>query len=59
LLATLYGALVANLIAMPIAVRLRRRARAEAEERSRLVAPLAALAEKGRPRSAANSAIAA
>jgi chemotaxis protein MotA len=59
LLATLYGALIANLIAMPIAVRLRRRARAEAEERSRLVAPLAALAEKGRPRSAANSAIAA
>ena len=48
LLATLYGALVANLIAMPIAVRLRRRARAEAEERTRLVAPLAALAEKGR-----------
>jgi chemotaxis protein MotA len=48
LLATLYGALVANLIAMPIAVRLRRRARAEAEERTRLVAPLATLAEKGR-----------
>ena len=48
LLATLYGALVANLIARPIAVRLRRRARAEAEERTRLVAPLAALAEKGR-----------
>ena len=48
LLATLYGALVANLIAMPIAVRLRRRARAEAEERTRLVTPLAALAEKGR-----------
>jgi chemotaxis protein MotA len=50
LLATLYGALIANLIAMPIAVRLRRRARAEAEERARLVAPLAALAEQGRPR---------
>jgi chemotaxis protein MotA len=48
LLATLYGALVANLIAMPVAVRLSRRARAEAEERTRLVAPLAALAEKGR-----------
>ena len=48
LLATLYGALIANLIAQPIAVRLRRRARAEAEERTRLVAPLAALAEKGR-----------
>ncbi|MBN8808001.1 MAG: MotA/TolQ/ExbB proton channel family protein [Sphingomonas sp.] len=50
LLATLYGALIANLIAMPIAVRLRRRARIEAEERARLVAPLAALAEQGRPR---------
>ena len=50
LLATLYGALIANLVAMPIAVRLRRRARAEAEERTRLVAPLAALAEKGRVR---------
>ncbi|MES2095204.1 MAG: MotA/TolQ/ExbB proton channel family protein [Pseudomonadota bacterium] len=59
LLATLYGALIANLIAMPIAVRLRRRARAEAEERSRLVAPLAALAAKSRPRSASNPAIAA
>ena len=48
LLATLYGALIANLVAMPVAVRLRRRARAEAEERTRLAAPLAALAEKGR-----------
>jgi chemotaxis protein MotA len=53
LLATLYGALIANLIAMPIAVRLRRRARSEAEERTRLVAPLAALAEYGQPRAAA------
>jgi len=50
LLATLYGALIANLIAMPVAVRLRRRARAEAEERTRLVAPLAGLAEKERVR---------
>jgi chemotaxis protein MotA len=50
LLATLYGALIANLIAMPIAVRLRRRARAEADERLRLVAPLIALAERERPR---------
>jgi chemotaxis protein MotA len=50
LLATLYGALIANLIAMPVAVRLRRRARAEAEERMRLVAPLAGLAEKERVR---------
>ena len=59
LLATLYGALIANLIAMPIAVRLRRRARAEAEERSRLVAPLAALAEYGQPRAASLSVVAA
>ena len=59
LLATLYGALIANLIAMPIAIRLRRRARAEAEERLRLVAPLVALAAKGRPPVAANAAIAA
>jgi chemotaxis protein MotA len=59
LLATLYGALIANLVAMPIAVRLRRRARAEAEERSRLVAPLAALAEYGQPRATAISAVAA
>jgi chemotaxis protein MotA len=58
LLATLYGALIANLIAMPIAVRLRRRARAEAEERSRLVAPLAALADYERPRGTMVSAAA-
>lgn len=51
LLATLYGALIANLVAMPIAVRLRRRARTEAAERERLVAPLAALAGEGRSRS--------
>ena len=44
LLATLYGALFANLIAMPIAGRLRRLARAEAFERARIEAPLAALA---------------
>ncbi len=50
LLATLYGALIANLIAMPIAVRLRRRARAEADQRLRLIAPLVALAERERPR---------
>ena len=59
LLATLYGALIANLIAMPIAVRLRHRARAEAEERSRLVAPLAALAEYGQSRGTTVPAIAA
>ena len=50
LLATLYGAAIANLIAMPIAVRLRRRAREEAVERARLEAPLIALAERERPR---------
>lgn len=59
LLATLYGALIANLIGMPIAVRLRRRARAEAEERSRLVAPLAALADYGQPRAASLTVVAA
>lgn len=59
LLATLYGALIANLVAMPIAVRLRRRARAEAEERSLLVAPLAALADYGQSRSSAMAAVAA
>lgn len=49
-LATLYGALAANLIAMPIAARLKRLARAELVERARLVQPLAALAERERPR---------
>lgn len=44
LLATLYGALLANLVATPIAVRLRRLARREDEERARLEMPLAALA---------------
>jgi chemotaxis protein MotA len=50
LLATLYGALIANLIASPIATRLRAAARAEAFERARIVAPLAALAEREVPR---------
>ena len=50
LLATLYGALLANLVAMPIANRLRASARAEAFERQRIEAPLAALAERERPR---------
>jgi chemotaxis protein MotA len=50
LLATLYGALVANLIAMPIAARLRAAARVEATERQRLVAPLIALAVREAPR---------
>lgn len=50
LLATLYGALIANLIAMPVAARLRAAARCEAFERARLVAPLAALAVREMPR---------
>ena len=50
LLATLYGALIANLIAAPIANRLRTNARAEAFERARIVAPLVALAEREVPR---------
>ncbi|MFA5967711.1 MAG: MotA/TolQ/ExbB proton channel family protein [Sphingomonas sp.] len=50
LLATLYGALLGNLLAMPIAVRLRRLARAEAVERQRLDAPLIAIAVREAPR---------
>jgi len=50
LLATLYGALIANLIAAPITNRLRTNARAEAFERARIVAPLVALAEREVPR---------
>ena len=49
LLATLYGALLANLILMPIAARLRGTARSEASERTRLDAPLLALAEREIP----------
>ena len=52
LLATLYGALLANLVAMPVAARLRRHAREEAVERLRLEAPLVALAAREQPRSA-------
>lgn len=44
LLTTLYGAIVASLIGGPIAARLRRQARGEAQERMRLIEPLAALA---------------
>lgn len=44
LLTTLYGAVVACLIATPVASRLKRQARHEAQERTRLAAPLAALA---------------
>ncbi|AJP74668.1 motility protein A [Sphingomonas hengshuiensis] len=44
LLATLYGALLASLVALPVAARLRRSARIEAQERARIDPPLIALA---------------
>jgi chemotaxis protein MotA len=44
LLTTLYGAILACLIATPLASRLKRHARHEAQERARLAAPLAELA---------------
>lgn len=50
LLSTLYGAVIASLIAMPVAARLRRAARDEAFERLRLDAPLRALAMREAPR---------
>lgn len=50
LLATLYGALIGNLVALPIATRLRAAARVEAFERQRLEAPLVALAAREQPR---------
>lgn len=50
LLATLYGALIASLIAMPVAARLRRKAREEAFERTRIEAPLLAMAAREQPR---------
>lgn len=50
LLATLYGALLANLVLLPIAARLRAAGRVEAFERARLDAPLAALAAREAPR---------
>lgn len=50
LLATLYGALLGNLVLNPIAHRLRVAARAEAFERARLAAPLADLARREQPR---------
>lgn len=55
-LATLYGALVGNLICLPVAARLRRLARAECIERGRLVEPLAALAAREAPRMTAVAA---
>jgi chemotaxis protein MotA len=50
LLATLYGALLANLVFMPIANRLRAQGRSEAFERARIEAPLVALAAREAPR---------
>jgi chemotaxis protein MotA len=50
LLATLYGALLANLVFMPIANRLRAQGRNEAFERARIEAPLVALAAREAPR---------
>ncbi|WP_010161466.1 motility protein A [Sphingomonas sp. PAMC 26617] len=50
LLATLYGALLANLVLAPIAARLRRIARDEAVDRLRLEPPLIALATREQPR---------
>lgn len=50
LLATLYGALIANLVALPVVARLKRLARVEANERLRLAAPLARLATLERAR---------
>lgn len=50
LLATLYGALLANLVFAPVAARLRRVARDAALERQRLDAPLLALATREQPR---------
>jgi chemotaxis protein MotA len=44
LLTTLYGAVIAALVATPVAARLRRLARHEVLERARLAEPLAALA---------------
>ncbi|WP_299645968.1 MotA/TolQ/ExbB proton channel family protein [Sphingomonas bacterium] len=59
LLATLYGALLANLVALPIAHRLRAAARTEAFERARLAEPLAALAHREAPKSLSGTRIAA
>ncbi len=50
LLATLYGAILANLVATPIAVRLRAAGRIEALERARIEAPVAELAAREAPR---------
>ncbi len=50
LLATLYGALFANLLFMPVCHRLRAAGRIEAFERARIEAPLVALALRETPR---------
>ncbi len=50
LLTTLYGAVLATLVAMPISARLRTQARAEYVERMRLIAPLETLATREAPR---------
>ncbi|WP_233281532.1 MotA/TolQ/ExbB proton channel family protein [Sphingomonas changnyeongensis] len=49
LLATLYGALIANLVAAPLAARLARLSEAEAAGRAQLVAPLRAFAARELP----------
>ncbi|MBI0475947.1 biopolymer transporter ExbB [Sphingomonas sp. MA1305] len=56
LLATLYGALFANLLFMPLCQRLRAAGRVEAFERARLEAPLVALALRETPRHQMQSA---
>jgi len=53
LVATLYGALIANLVAGPVAARLRQAARIECAERARLQPPLVALATRELPRARA------
>jgi chemotaxis protein MotA len=50
LLTTLYGALIATLVALPVASRLRALARAEWMERARLAPPLVDLAAREQPR---------
>ncbi|HET9509555.1 MAG TPA: MotA/TolQ/ExbB proton channel family protein [Sphingomonas sp.] len=49
ILATLYGALIGNLVCLPVAARLKRLARAECVERGRLVEPLVRLAAREAP----------
>lgn len=56
LLATLYGALFANLVAAPISARLRRLSRAEEIERRALVKPFRAFAAREAPASSRRAA---